>query len=69
MEPPLTQMLNNYVLPVHLTEAFHGQSGTGDFNVDFRMTQTPIIEDGYMDMYMVGAFNYLYTEEVCEAAF
>lgn len=35
--------------------------------MDFRMTQRPVIENGYMDLFMVGAFDYTGSEESCES--
>ena len=31
--------------------------------MDFRQTQRPVIENGYMDMFMVGAFDWAGNED------
>lgn len=59
--------MNGYYLPIYLPEIAPGQSGGGDFNLDFRMTQKPTIENGYMDLFMVGAFDWTQAEESCES--
>jgi hypothetical protein len=38
LEPPLTQLMNQYMLPIHLPIMAPGQDGEGDFTMDFRMT-------------------------------
>ena len=53
-EPILTRSMQQYKIPVHLGEAFHGQSGQDDFHLDIRSVQAPYIGDGFMDMYLVG---------------
>ena len=53
-EPILTRYMQQYKIPIHLGEAFHGQSGQDDFHLDIRNIYPPYIGDGYMDMYLVG---------------
>ena len=50
LEPPLTKILNNYQLPVHLGNFFEGQHSKDNFVLDFRMTEPVNIYDGFMEL-------------------
>jgi hypothetical protein len=57
-EPTLTTIMNNYQLPLHLKEAFKGQTGQDDFVIDFRQTMTPFIGEGFIDLMASGELFY-----------
>lgn len=56
LEPPLSQFLNYYQLPLHLNDFFHGQTAEADFFLDLRHQTSidPIIGNGHMDMFFLG---------------
>jgi len=62
-ENTLTQMMNNYQVPLHLKEAFKGQNGEDDFVIDLRQTAQPFIGEGYLDI-MTGG-DLIYNGEGC----
>jgi len=65
LEPPLTQLVNYYQLPIHLGQAFTGQDASADFVLDFRHhpERNPQIGNGYMDLFVVG--EWLHNGEGC----
>ena len=58
MEPVITHMLNKYTMDVPIENPFKGQVGASDFNFDFRHVSKPMIEAGYMDLFIYGRITY-----------
>lgn len=60
LEPPLTQFLNFYQVPLHLNNFFPGQDATADFFLDMRhqVSQDPVIGTGHMDFFFLGEMIY-----------
>ena len=56
--PILTQILNNYTTVVPFKDFLPGQESTADFTIDYRMTQSPMIYEGFMDFWILGEFLY-----------
>lgn len=56
--PILTQILNNYTTVIPFKDFLPGQESTADFAIDYRMTQTPAIYQGFMDLWFVGEVSY-----------
>ena len=56
--PAMDRWLNHYRLPVFLGSPFRGQNHWSYFDLDFRNTADPIINDGNIEFYMLGELIY-----------